>query len=423
MSFDPFFSIDLNKTYQSPPPPTTSRLTQDDEKMSRVSRKLFDSPVRAVLACNGQTTDTLKAIRHSYKQGQATLKASGQGSSGFTLLGKAPSTVLPQTVAQHVSDESSVGFVLKWVPIHDADNELTCTDLAQFFGLEAPAMRKIEKETSSLFVTPTRKEKPAFNPEPFQLLAMNRIQGMNLHDLCQSGGVFKLNQKAWNQMMEAFGKAAIFDLFIGNFDRFFRFRQNDSGSFELVEAPEANPGNVLVHTTPQKGNVAAVSFIDSTSMIQGSKPVKKDEEEEFMGLGMFDDAPAPDPETPPQTPRAQKPSINPKLAEGLHAFFVKMIEEEPDVLANHICKAVSNSLKACITDSIPNEADPRLSEVWERIADSTPSLVQGIQLGVLKLNEKEFQEGVMKASEQASDSLKLLLRSNLAWLASLKKKN
>lgn len=402
----------------------SSQVSVDDQKGSPrarpVKRALFERlpgqgmPMAERLVTPEQAEATLSHFKKSLSGSVlgTDLKAAAHGSSGYTLLGRGPA----QAFGPAGADDQQMGIVLKWIPHKAAKDERACNDLAEAFGLDVPVMQSVPERASTLFVSPTKKEKPSFTPGPFELIAMNRVEGMNLSQLCCSGDIFRLKQTSWNQMMREFGKAAMFDIFSGNFDRFARFEMNADGTYALVQKPEANPGNVMVHTTPQKGNLSSISFIDNTSLAPPSIPEIVQEESYFDG-SLFESEPAAAPASPARSPSRQ--SENPAVVRGLNAFFIEMTEQlkrNPRILSEHISLAVENAILRAINEESGGHTPQQITEIRSSLRESHKDLNEGLIQGLDRLRSAEFQRSAREIAARGSRSLQELLHLNLQSL-------
>ncbi len=412
----------------------TAQPSLDDskERHSRspnFAKALFGMPRRSdrqfarQLECPSASDKILRSFKKSLKSSNsgAVLKATAHGSSGYTLLGNGPVKSFGPASAATADQDEQVGIVLKWIPHRAAKDEYACNELAKAFGLDVPVMQSVSKETSSLFVSPTKRQKPSFNEGPFQLIAMNRIDGMNLSQLCISGAIFALKPSSWQQMMYQFGQAAILDLFSGNFDRFIRFQMNQSGEFEFVQDPEANAGNVMVHTTPQRGNIASVSFIDNTSLAPPSKPAVVKDDEVDLDFSLFGvnepEEPEADAITPPRTP--EKQAENPLIVKGLNAFFVntvKELERDSNGLAEHITSAVKKAILNAVMQEVDLVSAKQIIAIENALVQANRDLKEGLLSGLLRLKNPAFQEAAISSVETGSKSLNELVRLNLLAL-------
>lgn len=386
-------------------------------------RALFGMPRRSdrliaqQLECPSASDKILRSFKKSLKSSNsgANLRATAHGSSGYTLLGNGPVKAFDPASAAPADQDEQVGIVLKWIPHRAAKDEYACNELAKAFGLDVPVMQSVSKETSSLFVSPTKRQKPSFNEGPFQLIAMNRIDGMNLSQLCLSGAIFALKPSSWQQMMYQFGQAAILDLFSGNFDRFIRFQMNQSGEYEFVQDPEANAGNVMVHTTPQRGNISSVAFIDNTSLAPPSKPAVEKDEEVDLDFSLFGvNEPEAAPITPPRTP--EKQSENPAIVKGLNAFFVstiKELERDSNALAEHITSAVKKAILNAVKEEVDLVSARQSLAIESALIQANGDLKQGLLDGLLRLKNPAFQKAALSSVETGSKSLNQLVRLNL----------
>ena len=404
----------------------SSQVSVDDQKGSPterpLKRALFErlsgqsGPMAERLVTPEQTEATLSHFKKSLSGGVlgADLRAAAHGSSGYTLLGRGPA----QAFGPAGPDDQQIGIVLKWIPHKAAKDEQACNDLAKAFGLDVPVMQSVPQSASTLFVSPTKKEKPSFTPGPFKLIAMNRVEGRNLSQLCWSGDIFRLKQSSWNQMMREFGKAAMFDIFSGNFDRFARFEMNADGTYALIQKPEANPGNVMVHTTPQKRNLSSISFIDNTSLAPPSIPEIVEEESYFDG-SLFESEPAAAaaPASPARSPSRQ--SENPAVVRGLNAFFIEMtgqLRKNPRILSEHISLAVENAILRSINEEVGDHTSHEIAEIHSSLQESRKDLNEGLIQGLDRLRSAEFQRSARDIAARGSRSLQELLHLNLQSL-------
>jgi len=414
-------------------------------------RKSDKTPLERELQSPELTERVLQRFKQTLKSPDsgAVLRATAHGSSGYTLMGHGPvkAFIAPSALAYTTAyasayasayaaasasayasayaaaslspaaaqqePEKQEGIVLKWVLQRAANDEYACNELAKAFGLNVPVMQAVSKETSALFVSPTKRAKPSFAEGPFQLIAMNRIDGMNLSQLCMTGDIFSLSKSSWKQMMYEFGRAAILDLFSGNFDRFLRFQMNEKGVFELAEEPEANAGNVMVHTTPERRNIASMSFIDNTSLAPPSKT--EPAAEEPIGLSLFElGESGPAPTTPPRTPPIKEE--DPKIVKELNAFFVstcKELQKDSGQLAVHVSSALKNAILSSIKEKVDLVAPEKLQAVHEALKTSHKDLKEGLIDGLIRLKNPRFQEQALAAVKSGSRSLNELVGLNL----------
>lgn len=425
--------------------------SDDDEKdSSSMGQKLKQSgsPFRQRLQAARVGNDDLvdrslqKVIRAMKQEDPHTgLKPTALGGSSFTLIGNTTvgHVLSPERLkAQNLDARAPVGLVLKWVPCQDVSNEIACTNLSELYGLEAPTMTRVSPKTSSLFVSPTKQARPAFSPEPFELLIMNRFRGMNLQELCKKGVVFTLSADAWQKMMRAFRFAAPFDLCIGNFDRFIRIQTTSDGRYILAPVPQANPGNVMVEASPQKGSsLVGMAFIDNANpLISGDKQKPQSSGLSDFALTLFDDdskaaetdshaaaAASSTFRTPPNSPPRPKKSVVP----GLHTTFVELMhlmQTKPKVLSSHIVHSVFNALTFTLIDEMDlDKDDERLAILSEYIFATEDEVLAGVLTGYKRLFHPSFVEGAHKIALTASTDLKALLQLNLAEIARLQQQD
>lgn len=359
------------------------------------------------------------------------------GSSGYTALLRAPASAV-MTVDKYASypagADTTVGAVIKYVSKSDAENEILCAQLASDFGLNAPVVQTTPDNIAALFNSPMKNAKPSFNPQPFQMLAMNLIRGTNLFELCEDGKILNFSQSVWNRLFFEFGRTAMFDLFIGNFDRFIRFERNSDGTYEIRKA-NANLGNVMLEWTPERGqNVSTTHMIDSTSAAQEPK-LKIEEEAVIFGMvDFFDDetttsssaaAAATDLSTttftsPPSSPKRKK---NDPIAPALHQFFVETMTEfkrgSPE-LAKFILDSVTESLCNSLEGFLNlNRNDPRIVQLVEHLLNGEDALKKGLAQGFTRLADPDFHscDSLRNFGKQTTE-LDRLLSLNIKWLQS-----
>ena len=368
-----------------------------------------------------QLDPTLARIKSALPQGR--FHTPSAGSSGFTgIVHLAAKDVLSpdECMAYPDGPDTPVGAVIKYVAKSDADNEVVCTQLAQAFGLNAPVVQPASGKSASLFVSPMKREKAAFTLEPFDMLAMNLIRGTNLVDLCESGRVFEFTQKQWNELLFEFGKTAVFDLFIGNFDRFVRFELTASQEYELTSTA-ANLGNVMLEFTPERGKgIRAAHMIDSTSLAREPKQPAVVDEDDLYTTGLFDPVQESVPVgTPPRSshlPGGDTPER--PIAEPLHRCFVNTIggflNGSPELPAA-ILASIQTSLGADIRKSHGlGLENPKVSALFSKLNHGLPNLFSGIQAGIERLTSIDFRHSPELQSTLSNNTrLAGLLRKNL----------
>lgn len=359
------------------------------------------------------------------------VKPPHHGSSGFTLMCKTPAAqVLPEDefLKYGFSQEALVNFVLKWVVGSEADNERVCTQLCEDFGLHAPTIRPVQRKAADLFVSPMKRAKAAFSPDPFELLVMDRLRGSNLFDLCKTQRIFDLDIAAWQVILHNLGLAAPFDLFIGNFDRVVRFDRGEEG-YALKPNGSANLGNFLVQMTPEKGkNVSKVSMIDTSSIVPGHESTASHEvQASFDLMGFFDDEGGVEGVedgyvTTPNGRSAAPVSSSEPVAPQMHRLFVALAsatQRGDDVLTSHIMSCVERSLLEVLDDLYDiDQTDPKCSAMIGKIHAVSDALHAGVHEGLERLSAPTFGQRAIDIASEGSVELQNLIQMNVEWLAS-----
>lgn len=372
--------------------------------VSRFHAHQHGSPMKRIFSNADSTRDALRRVPGPLKKRKPgnTVTAATSGTSGCTLLCQSTAADVMKPEARELtglSEDAPVGYVLKWVRATVAQNEVVASKLASAFGVEAPVMQKVSQDVSSQFVKMTKALSPSFYAGHFQMIAMNRFRGMNLAELCKNGEILKLDQKAWDGMLHTFGKASMFDLFIGNFDRFIRSTRSDTGEFALEEEPKANPGNVLVQMTPKKKNLSSVSCIDNGTAVK--TPQKKSafsEKEE---------------ESSTETSKRNYPPTAPEA----HAFFKEMLTGDPQLLTAHISEALLNAIQSSLGGEVLEENPEALQKIRHHILTGSWPLLAGLGEGRARLYDSTFLQKAFELSLDASQSLKFLIQENASWLS------
>lgn len=389
-----------------PPPPMTERKgdetppsTPPRQPISLLGAKKV-TPERVILRDRDSGVDT--RVQKAFRRSKVKLREASSGSIGCTLFGseRAGKFFREEDLDTYGIDQNTpLDFVLKWVPNHMEETERLCTELARIYGMITPTMQVFSPKTSGLLVRPTKLalggRKNKFNPKLFTMIAMNKVKGGNIVDLCRSRTVTTLSPNAWQLIMKEFGKAVIFDLFTGNDDRFIRFDTSDR-RFSLQVNPTANSGNIMVHVTPKKTNVSEVAVIDNGTMAN-SHPRRALFGKQGKVKSLLS-------ETSENSRRAA-------TCENLHILFDELTLETEE-LASHAHQAIRNAFMKEMTGRASAE---QIRAVSERIDGAKRFLNVGIQEGLQRLNDETFQKEAL-ALVQDGDFGQLITR-NIQLLA------
>ncbi|MBX7066182.1 MAG: hypothetical protein K1X28_03015 [Parachlamydiales bacterium] len=339
------------------------------------------SPLKHKLIRSPDTTE--KKIRKAVGANICQLRRAGDGNTGITLIGSASAEIIIGD--SEIPHDMPIGFVLKWA--EGADNEMICTRIAKHFGLETPEMVLIHPTKVAEVAKATKKLAPRFSKKnSHDLILMNQIKGANFSSFCKSDEILSLSKESWNKMMHYFGKISVFDIFIGNYDRFVRFKLDDEGVFVLEESPEANAGNIMLQATPEKRRtLSRVAVIDTSSLAPQAS-------EEKMAM-----------EEITKLPKRS-------LAPGLHEFFKTMMARGPMALSAHVSTSITNAMRRA------THADPeRQSVIFERMQQALPKLSVGIVEGFAQIQDPAFLAKAQDAAE-GSRPLSELIRLNSQYL-------
>jgi hypothetical protein len=404
------FGPDLGEQENKTPAPATA------EKIERYIRQPTPPSFMEGLGSPG-----IKKLLGKVREAPSTdIRVPNSGSSAFTILIKAATEEIFSPQRRRVDESVMTNIVSKWVRERDANNELLCTKMAGIFGLlTVPTIKGVSKETSRVMVTPTKKAKPAFDPSPFTLLVMNRLPGSNLQDLCNSGDIHQFNQSSWNTILREVGLVSSLDLFLANFDRFFRAKESND-FFELLKSPQANLGNVVIETTPQKRNVSSISMIDTTSILQSTLKAPSVPEETFDMGGLFGDEPEPIIITPPTTPVRFESAVDLSV-NRLHDFFIllatKISNEDSASLEDHIVYSLEKSLGILPHSSMNEEEAKKALAIREKIELARQDLRDGLKDGLRRLSSADFElEAAAVLDQEPVTKLSRLMSQNLQWL-------
>lgn len=141
-------------------------------------------------------------------------------------------------------------FILKLSIDDNPQNAKINGKILQLLGLEVPKFFIGKKQDTSFSALWKYAEAQNLNrgtvPKNRAVLVfMEAFPGANLRQFIRTGDIFKLNREQWTRTLEYFGRLAVFDLAIGNHDRFFRVQTGIS--IEDTE-PFCNAGNILLHS-------------------------------------------------------------------------------------------------------------------------------------------------------------------------------
>ncbi len=146
------------------------------------------------------------------------------------------------------SEEKTIKFVTKYIHPALSANTRLCSAVFNRLGLQSPKIYVVDSNYTNFL---PRGKIGAFMGVDKQKYGKHDFAFMNAFDGADIGGVinnlsfFHLKEKCVSSLLKTFGTVAVYDLILGNDDRFYR------PSYELIDDPSAvepfiNNGNVIL---------------------------------------------------------------------------------------------------------------------------------------------------------------------------------
>lgn len=183
---------------------------------------------------------------------KATLIKTSNGSTGFTFFG----TLLKDKVLDQV--------VLKWTSQKGAVNEKIGNEFFKAFGFNTPNISFCERNlATNLTPFATALSHAVCYENIHEIMVMPKLPGMPFEDFFNQGFPQLLEDPDLEKIGLEIGRTAIYDIALGNPDRFVRFE----AEYPYLGIPGPNLGNILIElgmTRPNKG-LMNIFHIDTSS--------------------------------------------------------------------------------------------------------------------------------------------------------------
>jgi hypothetical protein len=164
-------------------------------------------------------------------------------------------------------DQTNFNFILKYDYANILGNEKFCSRILHHLGLITPTIKIIKNGKGSDIIAKFQHEMQNISPEEDdQLLFMPAFQAETVNSLIINKKIAEIGVEDFQFLLKLFGEMAVYDLLIGNNDRFFHLKPGDK---ILFSDPFFNSGNVMLATPlPKQGGNLQLFAIDNGSSQQ-----------------------------------------------------------------------------------------------------------------------------------------------------------
>lgn len=382
-----------------------------DNNLNSKNKKVFapqDALTSIFLATLGKDNNTI-------------IKKPVLGSSGCTFLCSISERNLNDTAASFFKIEKGeisnvakpLNFVVKLLSHDQAINEWGCARFLKQFGFNTPSISFLENlSVKKEFLEVMKRHHSGFPTESMnelqrdkEIIIMPKFTATTMASFIEERRILLLNDEEIEELAEMIGKIAIFDLIIGNDDRFIRFSVEKPG--ELL-APNLNWGNLMVEID-LNNHLKNIYLIDNATTSKMVKRHKIDEKIFSDGLaGIFDE-------------NSQNQMINDDIQVKIPVNYSEKLKHilpyflsKLSFLKNHIMEGIEKELIGSNQTCEPNEVD-RVNQL----------------LKIFDLNlEKGFKEAIKIAknkntiigdsfgthTNEFTNNLKSVLQSNISYI-------
>jgi hypothetical protein len=317
---------------------------------------------------------------------QPTFTRTAHGASGFTFICSA--CIEQEPTPQQIPTITKV--ILKWQNHANSQNEKSVTDAMEKFGFNVPVITEIDRSLSKSLISFARKSRscvPVGDEDSYTLLAMNYLQGSNFEDCMKKGDFFQLQLEDYQKIFFSFGKASVFDVFLGNHDRIVKFNFNNES---LDDHPTMNSGNVMLdiiqNVSERTFKIQNVYYIDSTSKLLESENKTEPEEEDYS-IAMIWSPSDHVSSAPVATIEPQREVFVSKILKNKHTFKVvlKLCFNETARFVDHIYNSIFNEVSHVTSSDGSSARDMGKEFLSKKIVLLRDALHSGVESGKIEL--------------------------------------
>ncbi len=206
--------------------------------------------------------------------------------SSYIIRSSKGATDLTYLCYKYLPDENrTLKFVVKYIHPSQSANTRLCSAVVERLGLQSSKVYVVDPQYSGFSAKGKIMKLLSINSryKKHDFAFMSAFSGANIGNLIENREFFRMDEHSIGRMLTLFGKVAVFDLMMGNDDRFYR------PNTEFIDNPAAvdpfiNSGNIMLElkaTSENTRELSNVFCIDNTSSARLNALLNKKREVDF----------------------------------------------------------------------------------------------------------------------------------------------